>query len=108
MVGASVIRKNLTTEGIVAGTADRIYFNERLSALNRKLFRKARKRSKIHNFKHCWVRNGVIYVRKFTNTKDRKCQAFSIRCEDDLHKYIGPAATTKEPPNTPKTSTEPV
>ncbi|KAI5651886.1 hypothetical protein NE865_00223 [Phthorimaea operculella] len=103
MVAASVVRKNLTTEGIVTGTADRIYLNERLSASNRKLFREARIRSKLHNFKHCWVRNGVIYVRKFTNTKDRKCQAFSIRSEEDLLKYIGPSVTAEEPPRSPKT-----
>lgn len=64
LVKASKERKTLTSQDIVPGTSTSVYMNERLTKLNRALFRLARERAAQHKFRYCWTRDGCIYVRK--------------------------------------------
>ncbi|XP_047996348.1 uncharacterized protein LOC125234185 [Leguminivora glycinivorella] len=78
------VRRNIKSGDIVGrgGSNSRIYVNERLTGTNRQLFRGARLFAKEHNFKHCWVRNGNIFVRK--HDASRGSPAILIRSEADL------------------------
>lgn len=81
---AAKVRRNLTSESIVEGSAQRVYLNERLTKENRKLFRESRTRSQQFGFRYCWIRNGSIYIRK----ADKK-PAILITSEQDLDDHIG-------------------
>ncbi|XP_037973155.2 uncharacterized protein LOC125488472 [Plutella xylostella] len=92
---ASKVRRNLSTGDIgLGGTARKIYFNERLTKVNRQLFREARNRSKQSGFKFCWVKNGSIYIRR----EDQKFPKL-IRNTYDLDQVLG---STR--PRDPKTT----
>ncbi|KAG7312868.1 hypothetical protein JYU34_001250 [Plutella xylostella] len=94
---ASKVRRNLSTGDIgLGGTARKVYFNERLTKVNRHLFREARNRSKQSGYKFCWVKNGSIYVRK----EDQKYPKL-IRNTNDLEQILGPIST-RVPINTTK------
>lgn len=94
MLQAARVRRNLSTEDIdISGPASRLYFNERLTKENRKLFHDARTRAKLHNFKYCWVKNGLIFIRK----EDQKAPKL-IRGFADIERLIGPPAPPATPP----------
>ncbi|CAG9114232.1 unnamed protein product [Plutella xylostella] len=94
---ASKVRRNLSTGDIgLGGTARKVYFNERLTKVNRHLFREARNRSKQSGYKFCWVKNGSIYVRR----EDQKYPKL-IRNTNDLEQILGPIST-RIPINTTK------
>lgn len=62
---ASKSRKHLTSKDIEAGhIPNKLYFNERLTKENRRLFRETRARANEAGYKYCWTRRGNIYVRK--------------------------------------------
>ncbi|KOB76071.1 Zinc finger DNA binding protein [Operophtera brumata] len=48
-----------------------LYFNERLTRLNRQLFAKAREECRHHKWKYCWIKSGRIYLRKEQDSQDR-------------------------------------
>ncbi|KOB66199.1 Zinc finger DNA binding protein [Operophtera brumata] len=56
-----------------------LYFNERLTRLNRQLFAKARGECRHHQWRYCWIKSGRIYLRK-----DEGSQVSRIRVEKDL------------------------
>lgn len=59
------VRRGVTTEGTqLPGPPGRYYINERLTRINRDLFRKAREYKERHNWRFAWTRDGRIYVRK--------------------------------------------
>lgn len=89
---AAKARRNLSAGDIVEGSKAKIYFNERLSNLNRQLFREAKIRSRLHNFEFCWVRNGTIYIRKAGSSNGKRLPALPIRSHNDIDMRIGPAA----------------
>lgn len=58
-------RRTLNSRDIVGqGPERQVYVNERLTAANRQLFRATKERASESGYKHCWVRNGNIFVRR--------------------------------------------
>lgn len=58
-------RRTLNSKDVAGqGPERQVYVNERLTAANRQLFRSAKERSSECGYKHCWVRNGCIFVRR--------------------------------------------
>ncbi|XP_048479053.1 uncharacterized protein LOC125488969 [Plutella xylostella] len=81
MINARRVRRNLSTTDIdLKGPQNTIYFNERLTKTNRKLFRDARMRAKEFGYRYCWVKNGQIFIRK-----EGQKYAKIIRNERDLN-----------------------
>lgn len=82
-------RRNLNNKDIVIGGRDqKIFVNERLSNVNRLLFREARLKSKQAKYKYCWTRNGSIYVCRYEGGK-----AIPIRNWDDIDRLLMPIHT---------------
>ncbi|KAJ2947839.1 hypothetical protein O0L34_g9628 [Tuta absoluta] len=93
LLAAARIRKNLTTEFILPDRHPiNIYLNERLTKINRLLFREARTRKTLHGFRYCWIKNGSIFMRKTDNKGADKSPAIPIKSIDDLDKHVGPTA----------------
>lgn len=67
-----------------SGPERKMYVNERLTTGNRQLFRTARIWTKDQGFKHCWVRNGMVYVRKGEGRDGSP--AIPIRTSEDLQR----------------------
>lgn len=85
-------RRALVSKDIVgSGPERRIYVNERLTSETRRLFRTSRKWSKENGFKYCWVRDGVVYVRK-RDGRDGS-PPIRIRSCEDLQRLSGAPAT---------------
>lgn len=78
---ARVRRAGVTTAGL--GLPDhgpcRVYFNERLTKANRKLFGLAREASRLNRWRFAWTKEGRIYVRR-----DDKSDGHRIRSELDI------------------------
>lgn len=84
LLHAARVRRNLnTTDMGLNGPSRRIYINERLTHVNRKLFYIAREESRKQNWKYVWTKRGRIFARQ----ADSK-QAFSIRCENDIFRVF--------------------
>ncbi|CAG4985231.1 unnamed protein product [Colias eurytheme] len=66
--------------GSTASKNTDIYFNERLTQENRHLFRAARQQTKASGYKYCWIKNGVVYIRKQEGNP-----AIAIKKPEDLH-----------------------
>lgn len=58
---------------------NRIYFNEHLTPINKKLLYETKQLSKSKNYKYIWISDGKVFIRKEDNTKSIK-----IRSLDDL------------------------
>ncbi|KAL0810569.1 hypothetical protein ABMA28_010689 [Loxostege sticticalis] len=84
-------RRNVTSEDVVSGNPTQVFFNERLTKENRRLFRGARLRAHEYGFRYCWVRSGYIYVRK----EDGK-PAIRITSHLVLDEKVGPAKSVQE------------
>lgn len=84
---ARVRKGKITTSQLgVEGQVDRaIYINERLTAPNRHIFRKARELGRQQGWKHIWTRNGRIFTRKSDGTK-----VYRIIQEDDVQRVFFP------------------
>lgn len=81
---AAMSRRNLTSSSInVEGPSRKLYFNERLTKSNRRLFREARVQSNNAGYKFCWTRNGTILTRKKQGSPE-----IVIRSMADLHTRI--------------------
>ncbi|XP_073957473.1 uncharacterized protein [Choristoneura fumiferana] len=90
---AAKARRNLTSAVLgVGGPASNIFCNERLTKVNRELFRGARLRKSSAGYKYCWTRNGTVLVRKCEGS-----QAIAIRNHADLLKCFGPESAVLEP-----------
>lgn len=89
LLKAAKARRNLTSETIVSGTPRKLYVNERLTRENRLLFREARLRTTANNFRYCWTRNGIIYVRENDSKPSSRISSL-----DDLEQRVGPATQT--------------
>lgn len=67
---AGKLRRNLTSTDIgVGGPPHKLFFNERLTKINRLLFRDVRMRKESAGFKFCWISNGVVLVRRREGAK---------------------------------------
>lgn len=102
MLTSARARRNLSSTDLeIQGTSSKLYLNERLTKLNRKLFRDARIRAKQNGFRYCWVKHGSIYARK----EDQK-SAKQIRTAEDIDRVLGPASEVQqENPTLPGTVT---
>lgn len=89
LLSAASKRRGLTSSDLVSGTSSALYFNERLSKANRRLFGEARKRAKLNNFRFCWIRNGNILVRKAQSSNNKKYPVLTIRSFEDIDKTMG-------------------
>ncbi|XP_045541513.1 uncharacterized protein LOC123723014 [Papilio machaon] len=84
---AAKTRKNINSKDVTPDSPEHtIFINERLTKQNRHLFREARLRSKQANFKYCWTKNGLIYVRQ----REGKA-AILIRSDADLDNAFKPS-----------------
>lgn len=84
--------RRLSTKDLkIEGSAQNIYFNDRLTRENRQLFRECRTIFKEAGYKFCWTKWGQIYVKKREGGgKDAK--AIIVRSHSDIANIIkGPA-----------------
>lgn len=80
IVKAARVRRNITSADMdIPGESQKIYYNERLTKLNRELFRESRKKTKEMGFSYCWCSQGNIFVRQYEGKPAR-----SVRNRDDL------------------------
>ncbi|CAH2094460.1 unnamed protein product [Euphydryas editha] len=65
VAGSRFMKGRLTTEQLsIQGTVHNIYINEHLTLQNKLLFRAVREEAKKKQYKYCWVKHGVILVRR--------------------------------------------
>lgn len=84
LLAAARTRRELTTEQLsLPPPVRRFYINEHLTLTNKILFSKARELMKTKDYKHVWVRNANVMMRKTDTSKIIK-----IRSEEDLAKVI--------------------
>ncbi|XP_048484036.1 uncharacterized protein LOC125490060 [Plutella xylostella] len=80
LLAAARARRDLSTEQLALPTpARRFFVNEHLTFRNKVLYSKARAEQKSKDYKHVWVKNNVVQMRKTDTSKIIK-----IRCENDL------------------------
>lgn len=82
---ARVRREGITTSdlGLPQHDPKRVYFNERLTKTNRKLFGMAREAGRAHRWKYVWTREGRVNVRR-----DDKSVAHRICSEKDIKRVF--------------------
>lgn len=79
------IRRGVTTADLdLPGQPKRFYINERLTKINRQLFRQARETGKQNAWKYIWTSKGRIFARR--GSGDVACR---IRCENDVSRIFG-------------------
>ena len=87
LLQAARVRRGATTEGIgSSGSPRRFYVNERLTRVNRQLFRRARDLGDRHNWRFVWTRDGRIFVRQHHGANAARHR---IRSEADLVRIFG-------------------
>ena len=84
-------RRSLDSKDIVgSGPSRTLYVNERLAAETRRLFRIARLWTKENDYKYCWVRSGVVYVRRRDGREGSP--SIQVRTQADLNRLLKPPA----------------
>lgn len=84
------VRRGVTTEGVgLPGSPRRFYVNERLTRVNRMLFRKARECKENCGWRYAWTRDGKIYVRQRSGVSEPKHRIYN---ENDLMRVFGATA----------------
>ncbi|KAH9638104.1 hypothetical protein HF086_014965 [Spodoptera exigua] len=79
-------RRGATSAGLgLPAPSQPFYVNERLTAQNRLLFRKAREAGQHHGWKFVWTKRGRTLARNKPGDK-----AYVIRCEADVDRIFGP------------------
>lgn len=87
LIKAARVRRDITTEGTgLPVPYRRFYVNERLTKLNRQLFRLARDAGKRLDWRFVWTRDGKIFARKHAGPDSPRYQ---IRSEADLRRVFG-------------------
>lgn len=84
LASARVRRGATTTDLGMSGPAQRFFLNERLTKVNRLLFRQAREAAGALGWKFVWTKQCRILVRKAPGDKAQR-----IRTEDDLSRVFG-------------------
>ncbi|XP_059047359.1 uncharacterized protein LOC131842809 [Achroia grisella] len=88
LLRAARVRRGATTEGLhLPGVPRRFYINERLTRVNRMLFRRARELAERLNWRYVWTRGGRIFARQFHG---HDCPRFRLKTEEDLERIFGP------------------
>lgn len=86
LLKAARVRRGATTEGTgLPGPARRFYINERLTQVNRLLFRRARELAEQHRWRFVWTRDGRIYARQHAG---KDAPRHRIRMEADLDRVF--------------------
>lgn len=84
LISAARSRRGVDTSGIVTTVPPhRVYINERLTWLNRRLFHKSREEGRSKGWKYVWTRDGRIYARRDTDST-----ALRIRSESDIERVF--------------------
>ena len=87
LLEAARARRGMTTADLdLPGPATRFYVNERLTKVNRELFRSAREAGSRHGWQFVWSRRGRILAR--CKPGDTICH---ISCQADILRVFGPA-----------------
>ncbi|KAJ2943304.1 hypothetical protein O0L34_g12111 [Tuta absoluta] len=87
LLKAARVRRGATTENAdIPGPACRFYVNERLTRVNRLLFRRARELGDQHHWRFVWTRDGKIFARQ---NPGRDSPRHRIRVEKDLDRVFG-------------------
>ncbi|XP_063837219.1 uncharacterized protein LOC135086420 [Ostrinia nubilalis] len=90
LLQAARVRRGATTEGLgLPEPSRRFYVNERLTKLNRALFRRTRDLANQLNWRYVWTRDGRIYARQYPT---RDSPRLRVRSESDLVRVFGEAA----------------
>ncbi|KAI5634720.1 hypothetical protein NE865_12575 [Phthorimaea operculella] len=85
LLRAARVRRNVDTDGLgLPGPVTRFYVNERLTKVNRQLFRRVREEKKRLNWKYAWTKNGSILVRR-----DQNAPVLRVRTEADVGRVFG-------------------
>lgn len=85
LLEAARVRRGMTTAELgLPGTATRFYVNERLTKVNRELFRSAREAGSRLGWQFVWAKRGRILARH--KPGDSTCH---IRCEADIQRIFG-------------------
>ncbi|CAH1636266.1 unnamed protein product [Spodoptera littoralis] len=80
LLEAARVRRGMTTADLeLPGPATRFYINERLTKVNRELFRRAREAGGSRGWQFIWSKKGRIFARNKPGDS-----AYHIRCEADL------------------------
>lgn len=87
--GARVRRGATTTDLGLSTPPRRFYVNERLTKLNRILFRRAREAGRGNGWRFVWTKGGRIFARR-----DEGSPVRVIKCEEDVKKYIDQTKAT--------------
>ncbi|XP_060810420.1 uncharacterized protein LOC132904355 [Amyelois transitella] len=87
LIRAARVRRGATTEGTgLPGPARRFFINERLTKVNRHLFRRARELATQYKWRFAWTREGRIYVRQHQAPDSPRIR---IRNDQDLNGVFG-------------------
>ncbi|KAI5639561.1 hypothetical protein NE865_07927 [Phthorimaea operculella] len=87
LLKAARVRRGATTENMdIPGPVCRFYVNERLTRINRLLFRRARELGDQHHWRFIWTRDGKIFARQHAG---RDAPRHRIRVEKDLDRVFG-------------------
>ncbi|KAL0895491.1 hypothetical protein ABMA27_011601 [Loxostege sticticalis] len=96
-------RRNITSKDILPeGPATKLYVNERLTTVNRSLFRDTRLQARQQGYRHCWTKGGTIYVRAFDGA-----HAKAVRTPADLARIFGNTKDGMEVPETTQSTNQP-
>ena len=87
LLEAARVRRGMTTADLdLPGPVTRFYVNERLTKVNRELFRSAREAGSRHGWQFVWTKRGRILAR--CKPGDAICH---VRCETDILRIFGSA-----------------
>ncbi|KAL4711447.1 hypothetical protein ACJJTC_005571 [Scirpophaga incertulas] len=90
LLKAARVRRGATTEGIgLQGSPRRFYLNERLTKINRFLFRQARQAKERLNWRYVWTRDGKIFARQHSMPDS---PLYRLHTNDDLVRVFGQEA----------------
>ncbi|KAH9639648.1 hypothetical protein HF086_009101 [Spodoptera exigua] len=84
--GARVRRGATTVDLDMPGPAQRFFVNERLTKINRQLFRRARDAASLHKWRFVWTKQGRIFARREPGDRAQR-----IRTNEDLCRIFGTA-----------------
>ncbi|XP_022831319.1 uncharacterized protein LOC111359858 [Spodoptera litura] len=84
LTGARVRRGATTDDLDMPGPAQRFFVNERLTKVNRQLFRRARDAASLLKWRFVWTKQGRIFARREPGDKAQR-----IRTEEDFSRIFG-------------------